>query len=166
MYGRLISPILRQAFKSRNFSSSISGTSIPQGVWNLGRLNHIAIATPDLPNSIALYRDIFRASVSAPEDLPDHGVTVVFIELDNTKIELLHPLGEKSPISGFLKKNPNGGMHHICIEVNDIKAAMQDLKAKNIQCLSDEPKIGAHGKPVVFIHPKSCLGVLVELEEI
>lgn len=164
MYGRLVSPILRQALKRRNFSSS-SG-SIPQGVWNLGRLNHIAIATPDLPNSIALYRDVFRASVSAPEDLPDHGVTVVFIELDNTKIELLHPLGEKSPISGFLKKNPNGGMHHICIEVDDIKAAMKDLTAKNIQCLSDEPKIGAHGKPVVFIHPKSCLGVLVELEEI
>ena len=89
--------------------------------------------------------------------MPDHGVTVVFIELDNTKIELLHPLGEKSPISGFLKKNPNGGMHHICIEVNDIKAAMQDLKAKNIQCLSDEPKIGAHGKPVssetIFFYP-------------
>lgn len=166
MYGRLVSPILRQALKRRNFSSS-SG-SIPQGVWNLGRLNHIAIATPDLPNSIALYRDVFRASVryvlidcpsmvqlniffiflSAPEDLPDHGVTVVFIELDNTKIELLHPLGEKSPISGFLKKNPNGGMHHICIEVDDIKAAMKDLTAKNIQCLSDEPKIGAHGKPV------------------
>ena len=163
MYGRLVSPILlrqipRALQSSRNFSSSV-----PQDVWKLGRLNHIAIATPDLPNSIALYRDIFKASVSAPEDLPDHGVTVVFIELDNTKIELLHPFGEKSPIAGFLKKNPNGGMHHICIEVNDIKSAMQDLKAQNIKLLSDEPKIGAHGKPVRDTYKKLFLPELTHI---
>ena len=102
---------------------------------------------------------------SEPEDLPEHGVTVVFVNLDNTKIELLYPLGEKSPIKGFLDKNANGGIHHVCIEVNDINEAVKDVKAKNIRCLSPEPRIGAHGKPVMFLHPKDCAGVLIELEQ-
>ena len=107
---------------------------------------------------------IFYAK-SDPEDLKEHGVTVVFVNLDNTKIELLYPLGENSPIKGFLDKNANGGIHHICIEVNDIKEAVKELKAKNIRCLSPEPRIGAHGKPVMFLHPKDCAGVLIELEQ-
>jgi methylmalonyl-CoA/ethylmalonyl-CoA epimerase len=97
--------------------------------------------------------------------LPDHGVTVVFVSLDNTKIELLHPLGEKSPIAGFLEKNASGGIHHMCIEVDDIEKAVADLKAKKIRCLSEKPRIGAHGKPVMFLHPKDCAGVLIELEQ-
>ena len=102
---------------------------------------------------------------SPPEDLPEHGVTVVFVNLPNTKIELLKPLDEKSPIAGFLKKNANGGIHHVCIEVDSITEAVKDLKAKKIRCLSEEPRIGAHGKPVMFLHPKDCAGVLVELEQ-
>ena len=105
------------------------------------------------------------ADVSPSEDLPAHGVTVVFVKLENTKIELLHPLGEKSPIQGFLDKNQNGGIHHVCIEVSDIDSAVEDLRAKKIRCLSEKPKIGAHGKPVMFLHPKDCAGVLVELEQ-
>lgn len=134
-------------------------------VWKLGRLNHVAIATPNLEQTMSLYRDVMGAEVSQPEDLPDHGVTVVFVALDNTKIELLHPLGEKSPIAGFLSKNANGGIHHVCIEVNDIESAVADLKAKQIRCLSENTRIGAHGKPVMFLHPKDCAGVLVELEQ-
>ena len=99
------------------------------------------------------------------QDLPEHGVTTVFVELSNTKLELLHPLGAKSPIAGFLEKNKTGGIHHVCIEVNDIKTAVADVKSKNIRCLSPEPRIGAHGKPVMFLHPKDCNGVLVELEQ-
>jgi len=133
--------------------------------WSLGRFNHVAIAVPDLQKSISLYRDVMGAKVSEPEDMPEHGVTVVFVELPNTKIELLYPLGDKSPISGFLKKNSAGGIHHVCIEVDDIDAAVTDLRAKNIRCLQDETKIGAHGKPVMFLHPKDCAGVLVELEQ-
>jgi len=139
---------------------------VPAALWKLGSLNHVAIATPDLEKSTALYRDILGAEVSDVEALPEHGVYTVFVKLDNTKLELLHPLGENSPIQNFLDKNKNGGMHHICIEVNDIKAAMADLTALKIRCLSKEPKIGAHGKPVVFLHPKDCAGVLVELEEV
>lgn len=138
---------------------------VPPALWKLGRLNHVAIATPDLKKSTALYRDVFGAEVSDVEALPDHGVYTVFVKLDNTKLELLHPLGDNSPIQNFLQNNKNGGIHHICIEVNDIHAAMKDLKGQNIRCLSNEPKIGAHGKPVVFLHPKDCAGVLVELEE-
>ena len=104
-------------------------------------------------------------SVSPPEDLPEHGVTTVFVELDNTKIELLHPLGSSSPIAGFLKKNAAGGIHHICIEVDDIQEAVKQLKAKSVRCLSESPRIGAHGKPVMFLHPKDCGGVLTELEQ-
>ena len=141
-------------------------SSSPSDVWKLGRLNHVAIATPDLSAASTFYRDVLRAkSVSPPEDLPEHGVTTVFVELDNTKIELLHPLGSSSPIAGFLKKNAAGGIHHVCIEVDDIQEAVKQLKAKNVRCLSESPRIGAHGKPVMFLHPKDCGGVLTELEK-
>ncbi|KAK7501614.1 hypothetical protein BaRGS_00007045 [Batillaria attramentaria] len=133
--------------------------------WKVGKVNHVAIACPDLDKATALYRDVLHAKVSEKQALPEHGVTVVFVELGDTKIELLHPLGNKSPISSFLQKNASGGMHHICLEVNDIKKAMADLEAKKIRTLSESPSIGAHGKPVVFLHPKDCNGVLVELEE-
>ncbi len=133
----------------------------------IGRLNHVAIAVPDLAAASALYRDTLGAKVGAPQDEPDHGVTVVFIELPNTKVELLHPLGEASPIAGFLEKNPAGGIHHICYEVADIRAARDRLKAAGARVLGDgEPKIGAHGKPVLFLHPKDFTGTLVELEQV
>lgn len=132
----------------------------------IGRLNHVAIAVPDLMAASALYRDTLGAKVNPPQDEPDHGVTVVFIELPNTKIELLYPLGENSPIQGFLDKNPSGGIHHICYEVEDILAARDKLKAAGARVLgSGEPKIGAHGKPVLFLHPKDFTGTLVELEQ-
>lgn len=134
-------------------------------LWSLGKLNHVAIATPDLEKSTQFYRDVLGAKVSDPVSLPDHGVITVFVELDNTKIELLLPLGENSPIKKFLESNKRGGIHHICLEVTDIKAAMKDVKERNIECLSKEPRIGAHGKPVVFLHPRDCSGVLVELEQ-
>jgi methylmalonyl-CoA/ethylmalonyl-CoA epimerase len=132
----------------------------------LGRLNHVAIAVPDLAAASAVYRDTLGATVSAPQALPDHGVTVVFIDTGNAKIELLEPLGEGSPIASFLAKNPAGGMHHICYEVDDIIAARERLKASGARVLGDgEPKIGAHGKPVLFLHPKDFAGTLVELEQ-
>jgi len=134
-------------------------------VWSLGRLNHVAIAVPDLEAATETYKTM-GATVSEPQALPEHGVTVVFIELPNTKLELLHPLGENSPIAGFLAKNKMGGMHHICIEVEDINVAVADLKARGVRCLSPEPRIGAHGKPVMFLHPKDCNGVLLELEQV
>jgi len=134
--------------------------------WKLGRLNHVAIVVPDLAKSMAMYRDMLGAEVSQPEDLPEHGVTVVFVNLGNTKLELLHPLSPESPVANFLKKNKAGGMHHVCIEVDDIEKAMADLKEKKVRLLSDEAKIGAHGNPVVFLHPKDCNGVLTELEEV
>lgn len=133
----------------------------------IGRLNHVAIAVPDLEAATATYRDILGAKVSAPQPVPEHGVTVVFVELPNTKIELLHPLGENSPIAGFLAKNASGGIHHVCYEVSDVRAARNQLIAKGARVLGDgEPKIGAHGNPVVFLHPKDFCGTLVELEEI
>ena len=133
----------------------------------IGRLNHVAIAVPDLEAASAQYRDALGAKVGAPQDEPDHGVTVVFIELPNTKIELLYPLGENSPIAGFLEKNPSGGMHHVCYEVDDIRAARDQLKASGARVLGNgEPKIGAHGKPVLFLHPKDFNGCLVELEQV
>ncbi|EDV26928.1 uncharacterized protein TRIADDRAFT_54362 [Trichoplax adhaerens] len=144
---------------------SILRTNKEQAFWKLGKLNHLAIAVPDLEKATAFYRDVLGASVSEQLPLPEHGVTTVFIDLGNTKIELLHPLGEQSPIEGFLAKKPEGGMHHICIEVDDIKAAMKDLVSNKIRTLSKEPRIGAHNKPVMFLHPKDCGGVLVELEE-
>ncbi|GAB4172537.1 MAG: methylmalonyl-CoA epimerase [Thalassobaculales bacterium] len=132
----------------------------------IGRLNHVAIVVPDLQAAAAIYRGALGAKVSAPLDLPDHGVTTVFVELPNTKIELLHPLGEGSSIAGFLARNPSGGMHHLCYEVEDILAARDRLKAEGARVLGDgEPRIGAHGKPVLFLHPKDFCGTLVELEQ-
>lgn len=133
----------------------------------LGRVNHIAIAVPDLKAAIASYRDTLGARVSAAESLPEHGVTVVFVELPNTKVELLEPLGETSPITAFLEKNPAGGMHHICYEVADILQARDQLLAAGARVLgTGEPKIGAHGKPVLFLHPKDFFGTLIELEQV
>lgn len=133
----------------------------------IGRLNHVAIAVKDLAASTALYRDTLGAKVSAPQPEPTHGVTVVFIELPNTKIELLEPLGDNSPIAKFLEKNADGGIHHICYEVENIIEARDRLKAKGARVLGDgNPKIGAHGKPVLFLHPKDFNGTLVELEQI
>jgi len=133
----------------------------------LGRLNHVAIAVPDLDAATATYRDTLGANVTAPQALPEHGVTVVFVDLGNTKVELLHPLGDVSPISAFLAKNPSGGMHHVCYEVDDIIAARDRLTAAGARVLGDgEPKIGAHGKPVLFLHPKDFSGTLVELEQV
>jgi methylmalonyl-CoA/ethylmalonyl-CoA epimerase len=132
----------------------------------LGRLNHVAIAVPDLEQAIKTYRDVLGATVSKPQAEPEHGVTVVFVELPNTKIELLEPLGSASPIKGFLDKNPSGGIHHVCYEVADIIAARDRLKADGARILGDgEPKIGAHGRPVLFLHPKDFFGTLVELEQ-
>ena len=133
----------------------------------IGRLNHVAIAVPDLEAASAQYRNTLGANVGAPQDEPDHGVTVVFIELPNTKIELLYPLGENSPIKSFLEKNRSGGIHHICYEVEDIKAAAEQLRNQGARVLgSGDPKIGAHGKPVIFLHPKDFTGTLVELEQV
>jgi methylmalonyl-CoA/ethylmalonyl-CoA epimerase len=132
----------------------------------IGRLNHVAIAVPDLAAASALYRNTLGAKVSAPVPQPAHGVTVVFVELPNTKIELLHPLGDNSPIAGFLQKNASGGIHHVCYEVADIYAARDHLRAAGARVLGDgEPKIGAHDKPVLFLHPKDFCGTLIELEQ-
>jgi methylmalonyl-CoA/ethylmalonyl-CoA epimerase len=132
----------------------------------IGRLNHVAIAVPDLAAASHQYRGTLGANVGAPQDEPEHGVTVVFVELPNTKVELLAPLGENSPIAAFLAKNPAGGIHHLCYEVADIRAARDRLKAAGARVLGDgEPKIGAHGRPVLFLHPKDFAGTLVELEE-
>ena len=130
----------------------------------IGRLNHVAIAVPDLAAAASQYAGMLGADVAPPQDEPDHGVTVVFITLPNTKIELLTPLGENSPIAGFLEKNPSGGIHHICYEVDDIVAARDKLKAGGARVLGDI-KIGAHGKPVLFLHPKDFTGTLIELEQ-
>ena len=133
----------------------------------IDRLNHIAVAVPDLEEACTQYRDVLGARVSEPQDLPDHGVTVVFVELPNTKIELLHPLGEDSPLAGFLERNAAGGIHHVCYEVDDIMAARDNLMATGARILGDgEPRIGAHGKPVLFLHPKDFCGTLVELEQV
>ena len=133
----------------------------------LGRLNHVAIAVPDLGAAASVYAETLGAKVSAPQSLPEHGVTVVFVALPNTKIELLEPLGEDSPIARFLEKNPAGGMHHLCYEVDDIGAARDRLLAAGARVLGDgEPKIGAHGKPVLFLHPKDFSGTLIELEQV
>ena len=132
----------------------------------IGRLNHVAIAVPDLEAARRRYREVLGASVSPVEDQPEHGVQTVFVELPNTKVELLGVLGEGSPIAGFLEKNPAGGIHHLCYEVDDILAARDRLRAEGARVLgSGEPKIGAHGKPVLFLHPKDFCGTLVELEQ-
>jgi methylmalonyl-CoA/ethylmalonyl-CoA epimerase len=133
----------------------------------IGRLNHVAIAVKDIAGASAHYRDRLGATVSEPQALPAHGVTVAFVELPNTKIELLEPLGENSPIAKFLEKNPDGGMHHLCYEVDDILTARDRLVSTGARVLGDgNPKIGAHGKPVLFLHPKDFNGTLVELEQV
>ena len=133
----------------------------------LGRVNHIALVVPNLAEAAAQYRSVLGASVTEPDALPEHGVSVVFVTLENTKVELLEPLGEGSPIAAFLAKNPAGGMHHICYEVEDIIAARDSLAAAGGRVLGDgQPKIGAHGKPVLFLHPKDFFGTLIELEQV
>ncbi len=133
----------------------------------IGRLNHVAIVVPDVAKASALYRGALGATVSAPMALPAHGVTVVFVNLPNTKIELLEPLGEGSPVRSFLERNPSGGLHHVCYEVDDILAARDRLKAEGARVLGDgEPKLGAHDKPVLFLHPKDFFGTLIELEQV
>ncbi len=132
----------------------------------IGRLNHVAIAVPDIAVASAIYRDTLGATLSDTQAQPDHGVTTVFIELPNTKIELLEPLGDDSPLIGFLQKNSSGGIHHVCYEVEDIIKARDHLVATGARVLGDgNPKIGAHGKPVLFLHPKDFCGTLVELEQ-
>ena len=133
----------------------------------IGRLNHVAIAVPDLDGAAALYRDTLGAVVSAPVPMPDHGVTTVFVELPNSKIELIHPLSVGSPITAFLERNPRGGIHHVCYEVPDIRAAIDAMRARGMTVIGDgEPSIGAHGLPVVFLHPRDFCGTLIELEEV
>ena len=132
----------------------------------IGRLNHVAIVVPDLEEAATLYRETLGATVSDPQPLPEHGVTTVFVELVNTRIELLHPLGEASPVENFLTRNPLGGVHHVCYEVKDIISARDQLERKGARVLGDgKPKEGAHGKPVLFLHPKDFCGTLIELEE-
>jgi methylmalonyl-CoA/ethylmalonyl-CoA epimerase len=133
----------------------------------LGRLNHVALAVPDLDAAADLYRSTLGARVSDPQSLPEHGVRIVFVDVDNTRIELLEPRGEDSPIAAFLARNPDGGMHHLCYEVDDIRAARDRLAESGARVLGDgEPKIGAHGNPVLFLHPKDFCGTLIELEEV
>lgn len=143
----------------------LSTPSLLPDKWKLGKINHVAIAVTDLEKSIDMYRNVLGAKVSEPEPQEEHGVYTVFVELGETKIELLYPLGKNSPISNFLEKNKNGGIHHICLEVSDVYEAMAMMKEKGVRVLDKQPKIGAHGKPVVFLHPKDCGGVLVELEQ-
>ena len=132
----------------------------------IGQLNHVAIAVPDLDAAVRQYTDVLGADVGTPQDEPEHGVTVVFITLPNTMIELLHPLGDDSPIASFLDRNPSGGIHHLCYEVEDIQVAADAMRSAGARVLGDgEPKIGAHGKPVLFLHPKDFNGTLIELEE-
>lgn len=133
----------------------------------IGRLNHVAIATPNIAEAAKVYRDVLGAKVSDPVPQPDHGVVTVFVELPNTKIELLEPLGANSPILSFLNKNPKGGIHHVCYEVDDIHAACAKMRAEGATITgTGEPRIGAHGKPVVFLHPKDFNGTLIELEQV
>ena len=132
----------------------------------IGRLGHVAIVVPDIAAAAALYRDVLGAEVSEPRELPEHGVSVVFVDLPNVRIELLHPLGENSPVAGFLERNAHGGIHHLCYEVDDIAAARDRLVATGLRVLGDgEPSIGAHGKPVLFLHPKDFCGTLIEIEQ-
>ena len=133
----------------------------------LGRLNHVALAVPDLAAAARLYRDVLGAAVSEPQTLPEHGVTLVFVDLANTRIELLEPYGEASPIAAFLARKPEGGMHHLCYEVHDIRTVLDRLRREGARVLGEgEPRIGAHGNPVVFLHPKDFAGTLIELEEV
>nr|ANM86818.1 methylmalonyl CoA epimerase [Stygiella incarcerata] len=165
------STMLRNFFTSarRSFFTSLGAcalsSSAPFSVFKIGRLNHVAIAVPSLEAAVKSYETTFGAEVTAPHSLPEHGVTVSFVRLQNTNIELLQPLGEKSPVAGFIEKNKLGGIHHICLEVDDIHQAVEVCKKNGVRCLGKEPKIGAHGKPVMFLHPKDCNGVLIELEQ-
>lgn len=152
-----------RAVRSGAAGASGSEAAAPPGA-RAERLNHVAVVVPDLERASARYREALGARVSAPEDLPEHGVRVVFVELDNSKIELLHPLDASSPVQKFLEKNPAGGIHHVCLEVGDIHAALAGLEGHS-RVLNPEPKIGAHGNPVVFLHPKDNDGVLLELEQ-
>ncbi|KAJ3062146.1 hypothetical protein HDU98_001954 [Podochytrium sp. JEL0797] len=145
--------LLSTCVQARSFVAAPA--SVNPDVWSLGILNHVAVAVPNLEKATSFYKDVLKGNCSEQVKLPEHGVTTVFVMLGNTKIELLHPLGENSPIAGFLAKNPGGGMHHMCIEVDNVYTAMADLQTKGVRVLSKEPKIGAHGKPVVFLHPKS-----------
>eukprot|EP01091_Cochliopodium_minus_P010624 TRINITY_DN2855_c0_g2_i2.p1 TRINITY_DN2855_c0_g2~~TRINITY_DN2855_c0_g2_i2.p1 ORF type:complete len:164 (-),score=41.58 TRINITY_DN2855_c0_g2_i2:118-609(-) len=161
----------------RNFIKPKFNNIIKKSIWRnkyystnkdtfgIGKLNHIAIAVPDLASATKIYKEILGCKVSEPLELPEHGVTTVFVELENTKIELLHPLGEKSPIAKFLAKHPSGGIHHYCVEVDDINVALERVTSQGLTPIDKKPKIGAHGKPVVFMHPKDLNGVLVELEQ-
>jgi len=165
MFGRILkltTPVINNTTRQYSTGSTVNNIL---GKVGIGRLNHVAIATPNLKESTDLWRNVMGAKVSEPEDQKEHGVTTVFVGLENTKIELLYPLGDNSPIANFLKKNPSGGIHHICIEVDDIHHAVKTLLDENIRIIDPNPKIGAHGKPVVFLHPKSMNGVLVELEQ-
>lgn len=158
-------PSAREALRHGVFSRKLRVHL--ERIFMIGKLNHVAIAVPDLAKATATYRDTLGADVSAPQDVAEHGVTVVFINLPNTKIELLHPLGDNSPIAKFLENNPSGGIHHICYEVEDILKARDQLKAQGARVLGDgNPKIGAHGKPVLFLHPKDFFGTLVEIEQV
>ncbi len=139
---------------------------IDNGICMFSKINHIAIAVPNLTIAAKRYSVDLKCNVSSPQALHEHGVTVVFVDFDNTRIELLEPLGDNSPIAGFLKKNPQGGQHHICYEVEDIQVAIEQIKKSGIRILGDgKPIIGAHGKPVVFLHPKDCMGTLLEIEQ-
>ncbi|CAH1796382.1 unnamed protein product, partial [Owenia fusiformis] len=162
---RLLSRHLNKPVATVQQTSCLGTTAVNENLWNIGKLNHVAIAVPDLDKATALYRDTLGAKVSEAHPQPDHGVYTVFVELGDTKIELLYPMGENSPIAKFLEKNQSGGMHHICLEVSDITKALETVRAQNIRTLGKDPKIGAHGKPVMFLHPKDCDGVLVELEQ-
>jgi len=149
-------------FCARFFSTT------PRNNLRVKRLNHVAIAVPDIAKASAFYRDVLGAKVSEAQPQPEHGVYTVFVETPvpgASKVELVHPLGNESPITGFLAKNPAGGIHHLSYEVEDVTAAIKELTAKGIRVLNNKPKIGAHGTPVVFLHPKDCGGVLIELEE-
>ncbi|XP_071795080.1 ethylmalonyl-CoA/methylmalonyl-CoA epimerase-like [Asterias amurensis] len=154
---------IQQALKCSRVTLSRPYSS--ENLWKLGRINHVAIVVPNLEEATNLYKNVFQATVSEPQALPEHGVTAVFVELPNSKLELLQPLGDDNPIQGFLKKKPGGGIHHICLEVDNIQEAVKTLLDKGVKVLNPVPKIGAHGKPVVFLNPKDCSGVLVELEE-
>ncbi|CAF0983177.1 unnamed protein product [Adineta steineri] len=140
--------------------------NVPSGIWKLGKLNHIAVAVPSLDEASSFFKNVLHAkSVSGAVALKEHGVHTVFVDFGNTKIELLFPLGDKSPISRFLEKHKSGGIHHICIEVDNIEEAIKDIQQQNIRTLSETTQIGAHGKPVMFLHPKDCGGILIELEQ-
>ncbi|XP_051890776.1 methylmalonyl-CoA epimerase, mitochondrial [Pristis pectinata] len=155
---------------ARALSSGVRGaralsSGVPGSPWQLGRLSHVAVAVPEMESARAFYRDVLGGRVGEPLALPDHGVRAAFVELGGARLELLEPLGDGSPILGFLRRNPAGGLHHICLEVDRLAAALQQLRARGVRTLSPQPRLGAHGKPVIFLHPKDCGGVLLELEE-